>query len=316
MAWIESHDWLEDHPKLGALAEAMGWLDVDGCVDPFKASGHLHRFWKWCLRYAPTGDLHAFNDGALARAAGLSSALGQRFVAAMTADASRWIDRGRGPQGESIFRVHDWLDFTKRYLKESRFKDKPEKWREVEAVYAVPMADPREITESPKKRPVSTPEKLRSSSGTTLGIPNPTKPNQNTPAASRPGPPTDAAKRRLWDALLGEFRLDPKLPQEDTRYRAVVKALHAKGAQPPDIAVRARRYRREWKVECTPEALVKWWDRFAPPPRAETQPETTEEREARERAEAELREWLDLPAEERQQYVREQLLAGVRGGDP
>jgi hypothetical protein len=123
-------------------------------------------------------------------------------------------------------------------------------------------------------------------------------------------------KKRLWDALLAEFRLNPQLPQEGTRYRAVVNALHAKGAKPPDIAVRAKRYRREWKVECTPEALVKWWDRFAPPLMEEPRAETPAEREAREREEAELQEWLALPEEERTQYVRELLLAGVRGGVP
>lgn len=132
MAWIESHDGLEDHPKLLSLADEMGW-------SRFEASGRLHVFWKWCLKFAITGDLHKFNDSVLGHSVGLNGDEAKRFVKAMTAEQSCWIDRGQGPNGESIFRVHDWPEFTRYYIKDSLFRRKPTLWAEVLAIYAVPL---------------------------------------------------------------------------------------------------------------------------------------------------------------------------------
>lgn len=132
MAWIESHDGLEEHPKLLALAEAMSW-------SRFEASGRLHVFWKWCLKFATTGDLHKFSDAVIGRSVELNGEDARRFVKAMTSDQSCWIDRGRGPNGESIFRVHDWPEYTRYYIKDSLFRRRPELWAQVEKVYAIPI---------------------------------------------------------------------------------------------------------------------------------------------------------------------------------
>lgn len=123
MAWIESNQGIKDHPKTLLLASRMGW-------DVYSTIGRLHCFWWWCLEYAPTGDLRKFNDAVLAGSVGLSASEGSLFVTAMV--EACWLDRGR-----NVFRVHDWVEYAGRYLRDSKFKNKPEKWQEVLGLYKV-----------------------------------------------------------------------------------------------------------------------------------------------------------------------------------
>lgn len=123
MAWIESHQSIKDHYKTLHLASLMGW-------DVYSTIGRLHCFWWWCLDYAPTGDLRKFNDSILAQSVGLNASEGKAFVDAMV--ESCWIDRGR-----NVFRVHDWVEYAGRYLRDTKFKSKPEKWEEIKALYRV-----------------------------------------------------------------------------------------------------------------------------------------------------------------------------------
>src|SRR5215204_5003715 len=121
MAWIESHQGIERHPKMFDLAARMEW-GVDETI------GKLHRFWWWALEYAPTGNLKGINDTTLAGSVGLEPAEGRRFVEAMV--ASGWIDRNR-----QTFRIHDWIDYAGRYLRDTKFKRRPELWEETQRVY-------------------------------------------------------------------------------------------------------------------------------------------------------------------------------------
>lgn len=156
MAWIESHQSLERHPKTLSLAERMGW-----CVD--QTIGKLHRFWWWCLDYAPTGDLTGKSDAVLARCVDLEPKDAKRFVDAMV--ASCWIDRSDG-----IFRVHDWLDYAGSYLRDSKFKRSPERWKEAQGLYSDLSADSRQ---------------------TVGGTNQPDQPNQPTNQPPRARDPTD-----------------------------------------------------------------------------------------------------------------------------
>lgn len=122
MAWLEAHDELLNHPKTAVLSVSMGW-------NKFETVGRLLSFWWWCLKYAPTGDLRKFNDAALASAVELNGADAQSWVRAMV--EACWLDRCK-----DHFRVHDWPEFTKHYLKNSRFNGRPDKWAEVLDVYA------------------------------------------------------------------------------------------------------------------------------------------------------------------------------------
>lgn len=110
----------------------MGW-------ELYETIGRLHCFWYWCLSFAPTGDLRKHNDALLAGSVGLAPKDGQRFVTSMV--ASGWIDRHDG-----IFRVHDWLEYAGRYLKDSKFKRRPEKWTEALAVYGLSADSPPTVS--------------------------------------------------------------------------------------------------------------------------------------------------------------------------
>ena len=119
MAWIESHQAIERHPKTIELMTRMGW-DLDTTV------GKLHRLWWWCVDYAEDGDLRKHNDARIGAAVGLNGEASKRFIEAMV--ASGWIDR------KPYFRVHDWWDHIGLFL-QSKYKRYPDKWKRVRGLY-------------------------------------------------------------------------------------------------------------------------------------------------------------------------------------
>lgn len=67
----------------------------------------------------------------------------------------------------------------------------------------------------------------------------------------------------LWIAVCELFSLKPETKADRSRVGRVVSDLTAKGATCDELKIRVERYRAEWSnVECTPEALLKHWDRF------------------------------------------------------
>lgn len=110
------------------LADAMGW-------SVFETIGRLHCFWYWCLAYAATGDLRKFNDAQIGAAVVLNGDDAERFVKAMV--AACWLDRGDG-----VFRVHDWLDYAGRYLRDTKFKRSTDKWAEAQQLYLKDICQP------------------------------------------------------------------------------------------------------------------------------------------------------------------------------
>lgn len=127
MAWIESHQALEKHPKILQLAAAMGW-SID------EALGKIHRFWWWCLDYAPTGDLRTFDALSLAYGIGLVGEQATRFTPAML--ECKLICRQSNSRHH--WRVHDWIDYAGTYLRGSKFKRSPEKYQRVVELYSTP----------------------------------------------------------------------------------------------------------------------------------------------------------------------------------
>lgn len=123
MAWIEAHQGLVNHPKTKTLASIMGW-------DKFGAVGRLLAFWSWCFEYAPTGDLSRWNNALIAESVELNATESKAFVEAMV--ESGWICREPG-----LFRVHDWIDYASRYLRDTKFKRHPDKWAEVQRLYSI-----------------------------------------------------------------------------------------------------------------------------------------------------------------------------------
>jgi hypothetical protein len=164
MAWLEAHDELLNHPKTAVLSASMGWTK-------FESVGRLMAFWWWALKYAPTGDLRKFNDAALGSAVELNGEDARRWVKAMI--EACWLDRC-----EDTFRIHDWPDYTRRFLKDSRFRDRPDQWQKVLEVYK----DAGALTGSDQAS--GTPKPLMSHSRVTRPT-NHTEPNPPHPQSPR-----------------------------------------------------------------------------------------------------------------------------------
>ncbi len=84
-------------------------------------------------------------------------------------------------------------------------------------------------------------------------------------AGPQPAKPTKPRKRNLiWDAVVDSFALKIITKTDATRMGKVVRDLKAKGATPELIVAAVARYRAEWpSMECTPEALLKNWQKFS-----------------------------------------------------
>jgi len=125
MAWIESHQNLEQHPKLLHLMKLTGWtLD--------EAIGKLHRLWWWVLNYAEDGDLSKH----------LPYVYLTRFSSNCTPSElylhlqeSKWITKNG--------LLHDWLDYAGRYLKGKYKTSNPKKLIEIYKKHKSPLSLPK-----------------------------------------------------------------------------------------------------------------------------------------------------------------------------
>lgn len=85
MAWIESHQALERHPKTLGLRKHVGW-NLNETI------GFLHRFWWWALDAAPDGVVTEICEpGVCGDAFGLASDKGDRAIEGMLKVG--WLDR-------------------------------------------------------------------------------------------------------------------------------------------------------------------------------------------------------------------------------
>ena len=127
MAWIESHQGIERHWKTDKLATAMGW-GADVAIDI--AISKLHRLWWWCLDFAPDGCVSRHSADMYARAVGLSADMGDRFIMALY--NAEYLDKTSA--GHLV--IHDWLEYAGRYLRDTKFKRHPEKYKEIQQLYS------------------------------------------------------------------------------------------------------------------------------------------------------------------------------------
>lgn len=98
MPWIESHAELRDHPKVDALMDALSITRRD-------AVGLLHMVWWRALTYAPSGDLSAVRDSAIARWCDWE---GDAAVLVGGLIDAGFLDDGR--------QLHDWQDYAGRWI--------------------------------------------------------------------------------------------------------------------------------------------------------------------------------------------------------
>jgi hypothetical protein len=210
VAWIESHQELARHPKVGRLARTLG-------VSKVTAVGHLHFLWWWAIDFAPDGDLAEFSDPEIADGAAWEND-GAQFVGALT-DAG-WLDGDR--------RIHDWMDYAGTLVAQR------------ESYRAANRERQRRYRERHRDDSVTRDGGTRTATITLSNaptVPDPTQPNHTEPK------PLRATKRRvyaytdafeeLWNAYPRDGRHDkPKAAAAFTRAltRADLDAIVA-GAQ-------------------------------------------------------------------------------------
>ncbi len=130
MAWIESHQTLQLHPKTQKLSRKFN-ISIPAVI------GHLHCLWWWALNYAEDGDLSKFDDEDIAIGA-LWEGDGCEFVQAI-ADVG-FLDEDR--------RLHDWDDYAGRLLDQrAASKKRSRMWREQQRDTPQPAVDTKEAPE-------------------------------------------------------------------------------------------------------------------------------------------------------------------------
>lgn len=160
MAWIESHQSLRDHRKVGALSRHLS-------VRRREAWGMLHGLWWWALDNAPGGLLTDIDPRDIAAACdwgGSDSETPDRLIEALV--VSGWLDRKRGRQGRTHLVIHSWPDYAGRLLAtRSRISQSKRDYRKSLRINSKGN-DPREA------------------------LHNPTQPNLHNSPSPSPTPPT------------------------------------------------------------------------------------------------------------------------------
>lgn len=101
MAWIELHDTIATHPKTYALMDELN-------IKRREAVGLLVLTWTWAIRNAQDGNITAFPPRAIADAADWHKNPKMLIDALVKCG---WVDNS-----ENCLILHDWDDFTWRYL--------------------------------------------------------------------------------------------------------------------------------------------------------------------------------------------------------
>ncbi|MDP2950010.1 MAG: hypothetical protein Q8P22_10780 [Chloroflexota bacterium] len=103
MAWIESHQNLQRHPKTLRAAAKLE-VSVPTLI------GHLQCLWWWCLDFAEDGELTGFDHAEIAQAAmwfGDATAFVDALLQCGQANKPGFLEMNSGH-----LLVHDWSDYT------------------------------------------------------------------------------------------------------------------------------------------------------------------------------------------------------------
>lgn len=208
MAWIESHQNIERHPKTMRLSILMGW-DIDQTI------GKLHRLWWWCIDFAPDGNVGRHSADMVALAVGISADMGEKFILAM--HESGFLDK----TNENHFLIHDWMEYAGRYLKDTKYRRNPEKIQEINKLYSKIVG--RQSADNP-------PKKRRKSAVPNLTLPNqPNLTNKEVVVFILP----EWINADSWSSY-EEMRKEKKKVPTDRARRLVVKELEKLKAQGHD----------------------------------------------------------------------------------
>jgi len=124
MAWIESHEALEKHPKVLQLGVLM-------CFTLDETIGKLHRFWWWALNYAPTGELRHVDPLVIAYHLGIVGEPAKKLMPALM--TSKLVCRQSN--SKHPWRIHDWIEYAGRYLRDTKYRHSPDKYKKVVELY-------------------------------------------------------------------------------------------------------------------------------------------------------------------------------------
>ena len=184
MAWIESHQALEKHPKVLRLSRAASWSVPE-------AIGKLHIFWWWCLDYATDGRLGKHGDEVIANVFGVTTDC-DKFVALL--NEIGFVD------SEPEIRVHDWWDYAGRFL-QVRYKRTPKIWKEIKRFYghSIQRTNNRTTTE---QQPINN-HKPNQPNLTNLTRPNLTNPLSSRRRSTSLAPSKSAA---VWESYSEAYR--------------------------------------------------------------------------------------------------------------
>lgn len=165
MAWIESHQELETHPKLLRLCNLLQ-------VKQPQAIGHLMCLWWWSLKYAEDGVLDRFDVADLLLACRYEGSE-QVFIEAMT--KSGFLD-------QNPLKIHDWVRYAGQWLR-NKYASSNKQWLlKTWRIYGLKYGDKK-----------ATDKQVLRNKKATLTKPNLTKPNLSLIS----GPPATEKPRQL-----------------------------------------------------------------------------------------------------------------------
>jgi hypothetical protein len=232
MAWIESHQSLDNHRKTLRLCR---FLNISRPL----AIGHLHLLWHWGLDNVPSnGDLGDITDEEIEMAAMWD---GERGAFASALVLAGFID-----VTESGRKLHDWWDYAGKLL-DRRERDRERKRSSSEISKIHPKESLSYSDGTPAEFPrnsAGTPAEVRTDSMRTQ--PNPTQPyttqpNQDTvssdesPNGSSSSETIGAASRRTNQAVENTVDKQDQKPRDKITNRDVIGCLGDKYRSIPGI---------------------------------------------------------------------------------
>ncbi|MDU4696414.1 MAG: hypothetical protein E6Y08_11400 [Paenibacillus sp.] len=203
MAWIESHQGTDRHPKTRKFCRRLG-LSVPAAV------GHLHMFWWWAMDFADDGDISKFEPEDIADA--------MEYDGDSEALLTAMIDAGFIDQTETGRVIHDWYDYAGKLI-ERRKNDaqrKANSRRKPTEVRAESESDPIDVQRTSEGHPRD-------------GVRNPNhnlNHNQEDIKDLRPEPPTadqdDAPLEPPADGSGTRKKKRPEYSPDSTYYKMAV----------------------------------------------------------------------------------------------
>jgi len=197
MAWIESHQSLEEHPKLVRICALTNWNQDE-------AIGKLMRLWWWALQYAEDGDLSRFSpDQYLSR---LDKNIPPDTLLEHLKAAYLITKNGL---------IHDWVDYAGKYLIKKYSSHYKKKLKMIWAKHGRKYGQTQEHTKRGDWRPNGD---LKATLHN-LTLPNLTKPKEHPPTpqgfesfwSSYPKRKSKGQAEKAWRAIAPNEQLQDRI---------------------------------------------------------------------------------------------------------